>query len=130
MTVTASPRTAAAHGVRLKFTLRYEMRCGYPGAGALVVRFPSALRLPERFASGAVRLAGKPIAAKVDGRNLTVTVPPRKGVLCNILGPGSLTLTFRRAAKLANPSRPGSYGLRATHAGHTFTAKLEIKPAG
>jgi hypothetical protein len=106
------------------------MRCGYPGAGPLVVTFPSALKLPGRFASGGVRLAGKPIAAEVDGRKVTVTVPPHKGVLCNILRPGSLTLTFLRSAKLANPSRSGSYRLRATHAGHAFTAKLVIKPAG
>lgn len=129
MTVTASPRTARAHGIRLTFTLRYEMHCGYPGRGPLVVTFPSALKLPQRFAAGTVKLAAKPIAARVQGRRVTVTVPPHKGVLCNLIGPGSVTLTFTRAAKLANPARAGFYSFGATHAGHTFAARLRIKPA-
>ena len=129
MTVTASPRTARAHAVRLSLTLRYEMQCNYPGVGPLVVTFPSAFRLPQRFASGAVKLNGKQIAATVGGRRVTVTVPPHKGVLCNLMGPGSVSLAFTHAAKLTNPARAGSYGFTATHGKRTFTAKLAVKPA-
>jgi hypothetical protein len=129
MRVTASPHTARAHAVRLTFTLRYRMRCGYPGGGPLVLTFPSALKLPKRFAAGAVRLARRPIPAKVDGRNATVTIPAPTSTLCNVIAPGSLTLTFTRAATLVNPARTGSYRFRATHAGHTFTGKLVIGPA-
>jgi hypothetical protein len=128
MTVAASPHTARAH-VRLKLTLRYEMRCGYPGAGRLVVTFPSALKLPKRFAAGAVRVAGKPLTAKVEGRTVTVTIPPPKGTLCNVVSLGSLAVTFTRAAKLVNPTQAGTYRLRAAHAGHHFTASLAITPA-
>jgi hypothetical protein len=130
MTVTASPRAAGAHAVRLTMTLRYEMQCGYPGVGPLVVTFPSALKLPQRFASSAVKLNGKPIAAKVKGRHVTVTIAPHKGVLCSLMGPGSVTLVFTPAAKLTNPARAGSYGFTATHEKFTFTTKLAIKPAG
>lgn len=130
MTVTASPRAARAHAVRLVVTLRYEMQCGYPGKGPLVVTFPAAMKLPHRFTARAVKLAGKPIAAKVEGRHVTVTIPPHKGVLCNLIAPGSLTLTFTHAARLANPARAGSYRFRAKHAGRLFTAKLRIVPAG
>jgi hypothetical protein len=129
MTVTAAPRAARAHGVLLTFTLRYEMQCGYPGAGPLAVTFPSAVKLPQRFADGAVRLAGKSIAATVTARRVTVTIPPHKGVLCNLRGPGSVTLAFTRTAKLANPARPGSYSFHATHEKQAFTAKLAIKRA-
>ncbi|HEX4521844.1 MAG TPA: hypothetical protein VH063_19980 [Gaiellaceae bacterium] len=129
MTVSAAPQVASAHAVRLEVTLRYQMQCGYPGKGPLRVTFPSAMSLPQSFASRAVRLNGKRIAARVKGRRVSVSVPPPKGVLCNTIGPGSVTLAFTRAAKLRNPSRPGSYGFRATHAGHSFTAKLPIKPA-
>lgn len=130
MTVTTSPRTAGAHGVRLRLTLRYEMQCGYAGAGLLVVTFPRVVKLPKRFPAGAVLLAGKRIAATVEHRQVTVRVPPHKGVLCNVMAPGSLTLAFTPAAKLANPARAGAYRFRAAHSGRAFTSRLAIKPAG
>lgn len=129
MKLTESTHAARAHGVRLTITLRYLMQCGYPGAGALVVTFPSAAKLPDRFATGSVRLAGNAVAARLEGRNVTVTIPRHKGVLCNTMGPGTLTLTFTHAAKFGNPAHVGSYGFTATHAKHTFKAKLVIKPA-
>lgn len=128
MTVTASPRTTGAHAVRLTLTLHYEMQCGYAGAGPLVVAFPSAIKLPTRFAAGAVQLAGKPVAATVAGRHVTVTIAPRKGVMCDAIGPGSLALTFTTAAKLANPTKAGSYRFTATHTKRAFAAALAISP--
>src|SRR5262245_46161589 len=103
MTVAASPAAAGAHRVRLTLTFRYEMRCNYPGAGPLVVMFPSAAKLPRRFAANSVKLAGKPVAAKRQGRQVTVVVPPPSGVLCGAVVPGSFKLVFTRKAKLANP---------------------------
>jgi hypothetical protein len=129
MAVIASPHAAGADAIRLTVSLRYEMQCGYPGAGPLVVNFPSALKLPQRFVDGTVRLGGEAIAATVDGRQVTVTIPPHKGVLCDVMGLGSVTLAFTPAAKLANPARAGLYRFTATHRAHTFTAKLAIKPA-
>jgi len=129
MTVTASPSTAGAHGVRLRVTLHYEMQCNYPGAGPLVVTFPTAVKLPKQFADGSVLLADNPVAATVDGQQVTVVVPPHRGILCTLMGPGSLKLTFTRAAKLANPARKGGYHFSATHLGRAFTATLSIKSA-
>lgn len=126
MTVAASPHSAAAHRVRISLILRYEMQCGYPGAGPLVVTFPSAVQLPKRFGAHAVKLAGKPVAAKRRGRRVTVTVPPPKGVLCGMVGPGTVKLVFTRKAKLTNPARPGSYRFTARHEKHIFSAKLAI----
>ena len=128
MTVTASPDVASAHPVRLTMTLRYQMQCGYPGVGPLVVTFPPAVRLPKRFAANAVRLSGKPIAATRAGRQVTVTIAP-PGKLCSLIGPGSLKLVFTRKAKLGNPKRAGSYRVTAAHAKHTFRATLVIKSA-
>lgn len=130
MTASATPRMAGARAVRLRLTLRYEMRCGYPGAGRLLVTFPSAMHLPQRLAFGAVRLAGKPRAVKVEGHRVTVTVPPHKGMLCDLMGPGALTLAFTRAAKLANSARAGSYVIKATHGGRFFAAGLAIEADG
>jgi hypothetical protein len=130
MTVSAAPRTAGAHRVRVAITLRYTMQCGYPGAGPLVVTFPSAAKLPKRFTTGSVKLAGKAIAAKIKRRNVTVTVPQHQGVLCGTIGPGSVTILFTRAGKLVNPAKAGSYGFTAAHGKHTFKAELAITPAG
>jgi hypothetical protein len=129
MAIAASPGAAGAHRVRLVVTLRYRMQCSYPGAGPVVVTFPSALQLPKQFASGTVKLARKAVAASTKGQNVTVTVPPHKGVLCSMLGPGSVTILFTRAAKLTNPARAGSYRFRATHGKHSFRAKLVVTPA-
>jgi hypothetical protein len=127
MTVAATPPVAGARGIRLSLTLHYFMQCGYAGAGPLVVTFPKGLKVPEQFPTGAITLAGKPVAANVDRRRVTVTVAPHKGMICDVMGRGSLTLAFSRAANLANPVRPGSYRFKATHRQHAFTAKLAIK---
>jgi hypothetical protein len=126
MAVAASSHTAGAQRVHLTLTFRYEMQCGYAGAGPLVVTFPSALKLPKRFAAHSVKLAGEAVAAKRRGHRVTVTVPPPTGVLCGTIGPGSLRLVFTRKAKLANPLRAGSYRFGATHTTHAFKAKLAI----
>jgi len=112
--------------VRIAVTLRYRMQCNYPGAGPLVVSFPKALKPPKKLAAGAVRIAGKPIAATVDGRQVTVTIPSPTGTLCGVVGPGLVKLVFTPKAHLSNPSRPGSYRFTATHAPRTFAAKLHI----
>ena len=129
MRLEASPQVAQAHRVRLTITLTYDMQCGFPGAGPLVVTFPSAMKLPKHFAAGSVKLSGKAIAAAVKGRRVTVMVPPHSGVLCGTIGPGRVTLTFTRAARLANPAHAGSYAFAAAHANHTFRAKLVVEPA-
>jgi hypothetical protein len=129
MTATASPPVAGARAVRVTLTFHYVMQCDYPGSGPLVVTFPSAMRLPKQFATGAVMVAGKPVAATLDGHQVTVTIAPHKGLLCDIMGPGSVTLSFARTARITNPPQAGSYRFKASHRGHTFTAKLAIKPA-
>lgn len=127
LTVGASSHAAGAHRVRLTLTFRYEMRCNYPGAGPLVVTFPSAVKLPRRFEAGSVMLAGKPVAAERRRHHVTVTVPRPTGVLCGVVAPGSVKLVFTRNAKLANPMRSGSYRFGATHLTHDFSATLAIK---
>lgn len=130
MTVGASPHAARAHHVRLTIDFRYVMQCNYPGAGPLVVTFPSTVKLPKRFAAGSVKLSGKPVAAKVSGHDVTVTIPPPTGLLCNTIGPGLMTLVFTPVAKLANPTHAGSYRFTATHTEHTFRARLVVAKPG
>jgi hypothetical protein len=129
MKVSASTHVAGAHHVRLTIALTYEMQCGYPGAGPIVVTFPSAAKLPGQFAAGSVKLSGKAVAATIKGRKVSVTVPPHDGVLCGTIGPGRATITFTHAAKVGNPAQAGSYRFTAVHTKRTFSAKLVIKPA-
>jgi hypothetical protein len=129
MKVSASTHVAGAHRVRLTIALTYEMQCGYPGAGPIVVTFPSAAKLPAEFAPGSVKLSGKAVAATINGRKVSVTVPPHNGVLCGTIGPGRVTIAFTRAAKVGNPAHAGSYRFTAAHAKRTFSAKLAITRA-
>jgi len=126
MTVTASSAAAGAQDVQLTVTLRYAMQCSYPGAGPLVVTFPDAMSLPTAFANGSVRLSGRAVEAKVSDRKVTVTVPVHRGLMCDVMGPGRLVLTFTHAAKLANPASPGTYRFAAAHARRGFSTTLTI----
>ena len=126
MSVVSSPARAGAHAVRLTVTLKYEMQCSYPGAGPVVVTFPAAVKLPKTFVAGSVLLAGKRTKATVSDNRVTVTVPPHAGLMCDVMGPGQLVLTFTPSAKLSNPVTAGSYRFTATHARHAFAAALTV----
>lgn len=128
LSVTASPAVAGARHVRLTLTLRYEMQCGYPGAGPLVVTLPAGETMPTTFANGSVLVDGDAVAAKSAGTRVTVAIAPHQGVICDVLGPGALRFVFTPRAGLGNPVRAGSYRVTATHARHSFSAMLRITP--
>ena len=46
--------------------------------------------------------------------------------MCDAIGPGTLTVSFTRAARLGNPKAAGSYVLRATHGSDRFVGRLAI----
>jgi hypothetical protein len=127
MTLTASSHTAGARNVALVLTLRYEMQCDYAGAGPLTVTFPGLQMLPKTFPKGSVLLAGKPTPATISGRRVTVIVPPHKGLICDLMGPGALQLTFTKRAGLDNPSSPGTYRFTATHTKRAFTTTFVVR---
>jgi hypothetical protein len=126
-TAVATPARAGARAA-LTLTLHYEMICGRPGRGPLVVTLPAAMRVPRAVSRAAVLLQGKPAPrVSVDGRTMTIAVPPPTGITCHSITMGTLTTTFTRAAGLANPASPGAYAVRAQIAGHAFTARLAIR---
>ncbi len=108
--VSLSSNRAGANNVAVTLHLTYEMQCGWPGPGPLVVTFPAAERLPASIPVSAVLLNGNP-GPKVtrSGRSVSVTVPPRKGVTCMVIGPGKATIEFTHAAGLGNPRTRGVY---------------------
>jgi hypothetical protein len=126
--VTASPAVAGARHVRLTVALRYEMQCGYPGAGPLTVTLPASIALPGKLPDGAVLVGGKATAAAVAGTRVTVQIAPYAGAMCDVIGPGVLQLVFTAKAGLANPAHAGSYRVAVVHARHSFSAELAISP--
>jgi hypothetical protein len=126
-TATVSPVRAGARPATLTLKLHYEMVCGNPGRGPLVVTLPHAMRVPARIPRAAVLLQGKlPPRVSVAGHVVTVGVPPPPAVTCLSITMGTLTTTFTRAALLGNPVRTGAYAVRARIGAHAFTARLAI----
>jgi hypothetical protein len=125
--VTASPRGAGVRPAALTLRLSYEMQCGYPGPGPVVVRFPTAEHVPASIPRPAVLVNGKPTSAvNVAGHVVSVALPPRPQVMCDSIGPGTLTLAFTRGAGLGNPARRGTYTVTAIRQASAFAARLAI----
>jgi hypothetical protein len=126
-TVVATPSRAAAQPVALTLKLHYEMVCGRPGKGPLVVTLPSAMRVPSAIARGAVLLQGKaPPSVDVAGHVVTIGIPVPTGISCFSITMGTLATTFTRAARLGAPMRAGTYPVAARIGRHSFTARLSI----
>jgi hypothetical protein len=112
--VTLSTSQAGAHGVRITLQLRYEMQCGHPGPGPLVITFPSTERLPSQLAAGSVLVDGHPATrAERSGRVVSVALPVEHGPLCDVIAPGTLKIVFTPAAGIGNPTVAGTYSLTA-----------------
>ena len=84
--------------------------------------------MPTTFPDGPVLVDGDPVAAKAAGTRVTVAIA-HQGVICDVLGPGTLRLVFTPRAGLGNPVRAGSYRVTATHARHSFSAVLRSRPS-
>ncbi len=49
------------------------------------------------------------VSVALSGHTVTVGLAPAPRVMCDVIGPGRLTLLFSASAGLGNPSRAGSY---------------------
>lgn len=126
-TAVATPARAGARPVSLTLALHYEMVCGRPGRGPLVVTLPEAMVVPHSIPHGAVILQGRrATAVAVAGHVVTVAVPKPAGVSCHSITIGTLRTTFTPAAGLGNPRAAGTYTVRARVAGRSFAARLTI----
>lgn len=124
--VALSPPRAGATNVRVQLTDRTELQCGKPRPGTIAVTFPEAEGVPSRFGRGAVQLNGSPVAAQVVGHRVSVAVPPPTGVICDVIGPGSLTVTFTASAHLRNPMQAGTYRFELSYSGRTNVATARV----
>jgi hypothetical protein len=112
--VILSSHAAAARPVRLELRTTISMQCGWPGPEIDVV-FPSAERLPAAIPRSAVLVDGEPAtAASRSGRTVSLALA-RPQVLCDVIGPAVVRVTFARAAGIGNPARPGAYRVEMSH---------------
>lgn len=126
-TATLSSHRPGAKPVALTVTVHYEMICGQPGPGTAIVTLPTAVRVPSSIASSAVLVNGKPApAVGVSGHDVSVALPRRKGITCDSIGPGALTLTLTKSAGLGNPASTGTYTIRVKHKTQSFRASVDI----
>ena len=65
LAVAASPHTAGARPVAITIVAHYEMQCGWPGPGRLVVRFPAGMRIPATPATRSVLVDGRAVTPVV-----------------------------------------------------------------
>ena len=112
----------AGHRATLTLKLRYEMTCGQPGPGPVIVHLPAKMGVPQRLAGGN---GTKQAPATVSGHYVTVQLPKRPPVTCMSIGPGTLTLTL---VGVRNPATAGTYLVRAHIGEHAFTAQLVVRP--
>lgn len=124
MSAHVSTHAPHARNVRVALTFHYDMQCGYPGPDPLVLRLPGTL--PAVVARTAVLLDGKPVPAVHPDRHIVkLEMPPRPVVMCQSIGPGTLTIVFTRAAHVTNPGA-GHYRLVATKGALRFSAPVTI----
>jgi len=123
----ASSYKHSARPVVLTLTLHYEMQCGQPGKGPLVVALPAQERVPATFPAGSAQVNGKAATVSRSGTTtLDVALPPPPQVMCDVIGPGSLKLVLTKVANLGNPARAGTYGVSAHVNAHAFQAELQV----
>ena len=126
-TAELSSAAAAARPVKLTLRARYEMVCGRPGPGSVVVTLPATATVPQTIGTATVLVNGRRApAVSVDGHTITVQLARRTGILCDVVGPGTLQLVFTPAAGLGNPASAGPYPVTIQRGRLTFHVSLEI----
>lgn len=127
LSATLSSARAGARPVAVTLALRTELQCGRLVGGTLVVHLPTPERMPRTVAAAAVLIGGKPSGAvAVAGHTLTVSIPRPHVMMCDSIGPGTITMVLTRAANLGNPKAAGKYPLVVSRGTQQFKATLTI----
>lgn len=128
LTALARPGSAGARPVALTVKARFaELQCGRVVRGPLVLGLPRSSRVPRRVAAGAVTIDGIPAAtAHVSAEVLTLQPQPPRGAICDVIGPGTVTVAVRRSAGVGNPRRAGSYRIWLRLGAQTVAGRLLV----
>jgi hypothetical protein len=126
-TAAATPATAGAR-TALTLTMHYEMQCGKPGPGPVVVTLPAAEHVPHAITRARVLVDAKaPRAVSVSGHVVTIALVPPHGITCMEIGPGTVTVSFTHAAGLGNPAAAGSYRVGIRVGTRTFAPRFAVR---
>ena len=100
--------------------LHYEMTCGQPGLGPVVIQLPARMDVLPTLAA---RVNAKRAKATVSGHKVAVSLPRPPAVTCMSIGMGTLTIDL---ASVRNPPAAGTYFVRARVQDHGFVAQLAV----
>jgi hypothetical protein len=118
---TISSTHAGTRTVTLTLKLGYEMQCGYPGPGPVVVTFPASWRVPAKLGPTPALVNGKAaVSASLSGHTISVGLAPPPQIMCDLIGPGTLTVQFTRGDNIGAPLKAGSSVVTATVKSQTF----------
>jgi hypothetical protein len=108
----------------LTVVMSYEMQCGSPGAGPVLLTLPHGMSVPPSLGPSSVLVNGAPaVSVKVHGSLLTVGIPQRTGgIICDVIGPGKLTVVIPKTTGLRNPKTKGTYPF------HVVIGPLDARP--
>jgi hypothetical protein len=105
----AAPSERGARPAALRLVLRTELQCGRLGGGSIVVVLPAAERMPAALHDGDVLVNGKALTASLRGHVVSIGLPKTSGTTCDVIGPGTVSVVFTKAAGLGNPVAAGMY---------------------
>ena len=103
----------------LSLALHYEMVCGQPGRGPVVVDLPGAFRVASR---PRVDVRGALRPASSSAGTVTILLPKPPFVTCMSITEGALRIT------IAGVRAPvGTYTVRASIGTHDFAAPIRVR---
>lgn len=119
----AVPAQSGARPAGLRLSLRTELQCGRLSGGPVIVVFPAAERMPASLQAGDVLVNGKALNASLSGHVASIALPKTTGLTCDVIGPGTVSVVFTKAASLGNPLTPGTY-----HVSLRVRGKIAVAP--
>lgn len=126
MVAQAVPAQSGARPAGLRLSLRTELQCGRLSGGPIIVGFPAAERMPASLQAGDVLVNGKALNASLMGRVVSIALAKTTGVTCDVIGPGTVSVVFTKAANLGNPLAPGTYHVSLRVRGKTAVAPFVV----
>ena len=126
MVAQAIPAQSGARPAGLRLSLRTELQCGRLSGGPIIVSLPAAERVPASLHAGGVLVNGKALDASLVGHAVSIAFPKTVGLMCDVIGPGTVSVVFTKAANLGNPMTPGTYHVSLRVRGTIAVAPLVI----